>query len=69
MARKGFMDIRIEDHGSVCVAIGTTDEATEWIDSTAPDEACFWNGGLVLARNAVEDFAAAAEDAGFGVDY
>lgn len=61
-------DIQIVSHGSICVAHGLTPVGRGWIKETAPDDAQFWAGGMVVEPRYVDGVVSAAENDGLDVE-
>jgi hypothetical protein len=62
------IDIAIVSHGSICIAYGRTPVGRGWIKETAPDDAQFWGGGMVVEPRYVDHVAGAAENDGLDVE-
>lgn len=61
------MKIRIHNHGTIFLAQPLDAAAGEWIDDTAPTDAQFFGGMLVIEHRFVANFVEVARDAGADV--
>jgi len=60
-------DLSVLYEGSVCLVQGENAEAQEWLIATAPDDAQWWHGSLVVEPRYVDNVINARADA-LGID-
>ena len=60
-------DLRVENHGSLALVAPETEAGSAWLRETAPEDALFYGGALVVEPRYVDGVVAAAVDAGLGV--
>ncbi len=61
-------DLRFENHGSLFLVHPTSKAGTEWLFSTAPDDAQFLGDAMAVELRYVEGVATAARDSGLEVE-
>lgn len=52
---KGYLDVLIEDHGSIILFRLLTDAATEWVDENVSKEAPYFGDSLAVERRYAHD--------------
>lgn len=61
-------DVTVHYHGSVCIVVPETDEATEWIDEFVY-EPMWYCGGIVVEPRYLENLVAGMEEYGLEVSW
>lgn len=66
--RKRQTDLRLENHGSVCILYPETDRGRDWIAENLPEDVMTWGpDGIVIEPRYVGDILQGAEHDGLTV--
>jgi hypothetical protein len=61
------VDLMVEDHGSIMLVRPISDDGRAWLNETAPEDAQFFGGAMVVEPRYIEGVIDAAQSAGMEV--
>lgn len=62
-------DLKVVNHGSIIILIGTSVEGNEWMDeNVGDDETLTWGGGIVVEPRYIDDIVEGARQDGLEVE-